>query len=156
MELLSVYLPKSSSTGTTSGYMEGGGLYALGLIHAGHGKAIIDYLMGQLKDAVNEPVRHGGCLGLGLAALGSGRHDVYDLLKQNLFLDDANVGEAAGNHRGFFYKKMKYTTLIFSRRFRRKSRLLQWLVFFVSSTRNVHFLCINPINAHLPTFTICT
>ena len=39
----------------------------------------------------------------------------------------------------------------FSRRFRRKSRLLRWLVFFVSSTRNVHFLC---INAHLPTFTI--
>ena len=100
MELLSVYLPKSSSTGTTSGYMEGGGLYALGLIHAGHGKAIIDYLMGQLKDAVNEPVRHGGCLGLGLAALGSGRHDVYDLLKQNLFLDDANVGEAAGMAMG--------------------------------------------------------
>ena len=28
-----------------------------------------------------------------------------------------------------------------------------WLVFFVSSTRNVPFLC---INAHLPTFTICT
>ncbi|XP_063715844.1 26S proteasome non-ATPase regulatory subunit 1-like [Symsagittifera roscoffensis] len=96
LDLLSVYLPKGSSTGTSSGYMEGGGLYALGLIHAGHGKAIIEYLMTQVKDAVNEPVRHGGCLGLGLAALGSGRYDVYDLLKQNLFLDDANVGEAAG------------------------------------------------------------
>ena len=30
------------------------------------------------------------------------------------------------------------------------------LFFFVSSTRNIHFLCINAINAHLPTFTICT
>ena len=28
--------------------------------------------------------------------------------------------------------------------------------FFDSSTRNVHFLCINAINAHLLTFTICT
>ena len=28
---------------------------------------------------------------------------------------------------------------VFSRRFRRKSRLFQWLVFFVSSTRSVHF-----------------
>ena len=42
---------------------------------------------------------------------------------------------------------------LFSRRFRRKSRLLQWLVFFVSSTRSVHFL---GINALLLTFTICT
>ena len=33
----------------------------------------------------------------------------------------------------------------FSRRFPRKSRLLQWLVFFVSSTRSVHFLCINAL-----------
>ena len=46
---------------------------------------------------------------------------------------------------------------VFSRRFRRKSRLLQWLVFFFRQfNAYVHFLCINPINAHLPTFTICT
>ena len=43
--------------------------------------------------------------------------------------------------------------IVFSRRFRRKSRLLQWLVFFRQFTRSVHFLC---INAHLPNFTICT
>jgi 26S proteasome regulatory subunit N2 len=95
LDLLSAYLPKSTAS-STSGFMEGGGLYALGLIHAGHGTHIIDYLMGQLKDAGNEPVRHGACLGLGLAALGTGRQDVYDMLKQNLYLDDANVGEAAG------------------------------------------------------------
>ena len=45
---------------------------------------------------------------------------------------------------------------VFSRRFRRKSRLLQWLVFFRQFNANVHFLCIKAINAHLPIFTICT
>jgi 26S proteasome regulatory subunit N2 len=80
----------------SAGYSEGGALYALGLIHANHGSAIIDYLHQQLRDATNEMIRHGGCLGLGLAALGSARKDLYDLLKSNLFQDDAITGEAAG------------------------------------------------------------
>lgn len=46
------YLPKE--VGPSSGYSEGGGLYALGLIHANHGANITDYLLGQLKDAQNE------------------------------------------------------------------------------------------------------
>lgn len=37
-------------------------------------------------------VRHGGALGLGLAALGTARQDVYDLLKANLYQDDAVTG----------------------------------------------------------------
>ena len=37
-------------------------------------------------------VRHGGALGLGLAALGTARQDVYDLLKSNLYQDDAVTG----------------------------------------------------------------
>lgn len=41
-------------------------------------------------------VRHGGCLGLGLAAMGTYRQDVYDQLRANLYLDDAVAGEAAG------------------------------------------------------------
>lgn len=41
-------------------------------------------------------VRHGGCLGLGLAAMGTHRQDVYEQLKFNLYQDDANTGEAAG------------------------------------------------------------
>lgn len=41
-------------------------------------------------------VRHGGCLGLGLAAMGTHRQDVYDQLKFNLYQDDAVTGEAAG------------------------------------------------------------
>lgn len=41
-------------------------------------------------------VRHGGSLGLGLAAMGTHRDDVYEQLKFNLYQDDANTGEAAG------------------------------------------------------------
>ncbi|XP_054156601.1 26S proteasome non-ATPase regulatory subunit 1-like [Oppia nitens] len=94
LHLMASYLPRDSGPG--SGYTEGGGLYALGLIHANHGSAIIDYLVNQLKDASNEAVRHGGCLGLGLAAMGTNRSDVYEILKSNLFQDDAITGEAAG------------------------------------------------------------
>lgn len=46
---MSSYLPKDTAAG--SAYSEGGGLYALGLIHANHGGEITDYLLGQLKDA---------------------------------------------------------------------------------------------------------
>lgn len=94
LALMQSYLPKES--GPSSGYSEGGGLYALGLIHANHGANIIEYLMNQLKDAQNENVRHGGCLGLGLAAMGTHRQDVYEQLKFNLYQDDAVTGEAAG------------------------------------------------------------
>lgn len=94
LHLMSSYLPKDNGPG--SGYTEGGGLYALGLIHANHGGNIIDYLLNQLKDATNEAVKHGGCLGLGLAAMGTHRQDVYEQLKYNLYQDDAVTGEAAG------------------------------------------------------------
>lgn len=94
LHLMQAYLPRDSGPGT--GYTEGGGLYALGLIHANHGAAITDYLLNQVKDAPNEATRHGGCLGLGLAAMGTNRQDVYDQLKLNLFQDDAVTGEAAG------------------------------------------------------------
>ncbi|XP_055328577.1 26S proteasome non-ATPase regulatory subunit 1-like [Paramacrobiotus metropolitanus] len=93
LKLMSTYLPKDAGAGS---YAEGGGLYALGLIHANHGtEQIVDYLSEQLKAASNEMVRHGGCLGLGLAAMSTARDDIYELLKQNLFQDDAITGEAA-------------------------------------------------------------
>jgi len=50
---MSTYLPKDSSNG--SSYQEGGGLYAIGLIHANHGRGkITDYLHTQLSGASNE------------------------------------------------------------------------------------------------------
>ena len=120
------YLPKDSA-GTSSGYAEGGGLYALGLIHANHGGDITEYLLGeprfislqslnsdprifgiliktnclislifnvllkfaiflgQVKEATSEQIKHGGCLGLGLAAMGTHRGDVYEQLKFCLY-----------------------------------------------------------------------
>merc|ERR1712168_1083978 len=94
LSLMQSYLPKESAT--SSGYAEGGGLYALGLIHANHGGEITEYLLGQVKDATSEQIKHGGCLGLGLAAMGSHRSDVYEQLKFCLYQDDAVTGEAAG------------------------------------------------------------
>lgn len=110
LHLMSSYLPKDSGPG--SGYTEGGGLYALGLIHANHGAGITEYLLGQLKEASNEVVRHGGCLGLGLAAMGTHRRDVYEQLKFTLYLDDAVTGEAAGIAMGLVMLGSKSATAI--------------------------------------------
>jgi 26S proteasome regulatory subunit N2 len=94
LNLMSAYLPKDSAN--NSPFSEGGGLYALGLIHANHGGEIIEYLFNQLKTAPTEPVKHGACLGIGLAAMGTARQDIYEELKNNLYKDDAVIGEAAG------------------------------------------------------------
>ena len=56
LSLMSTYLPKD--TGPGSAYQEGGGLYALGLIHANHGGNIIEYLLGQLKEASTDVSRN--------------------------------------------------------------------------------------------------
>ncbi|VDN98821.1 unnamed protein product [Rodentolepis nana] len=96
LRLMSAYLPKDASGSSGSFYTEGGGLYALGLIHANHGGSMTEYLFNQCKEATAEPVRHGACLGLGLAAMGTGREDIYDQIKQHLYQDDAITGEAAG------------------------------------------------------------
>lgn len=110
LELMETYLPKDSASGT--GYAEGGGLYALGLIHANHGGEITDYLIGKVKEGGNEPLRHGGCLGLGLAAMGTRRADVYDQLKFNLYQDDAVTGEAAGLAMGLVELGSKSATAV--------------------------------------------
>ncbi|CAL1544748.1 unnamed protein product [Lymnaea stagnalis] len=110
LNLMSQYLPKDMGPG--SSYSEGGGLYALGLIHANHGGEITDYLLNQLKDASTDMVRHGGCLGLGLAAMGSARQDIYEQLKFNLFQDDAVTGEAAGLAMGLVMLGTKSSTAI--------------------------------------------
>lgn len=99
LHLLAPYLPKipAPAAGTTAGYTEGGALYALGLIYANHGLSIIDYLLNHLKENhYNEAIRHGACLGVGLAAMGTLRVDIYEQLKLFLYQDDAITGEAAG------------------------------------------------------------
>jgi len=98
LKLMASYLPKDPAGG--SPYQEGGALYALGMIHANHGAAIIPYLTEQLQSATNETVKHGGCLGLGLAAMTSKNSEIYEQLKNNLYQDDAIIGEAAGLSMG--------------------------------------------------------
>ena len=49
---MSSYLPKDS-TGS-SPYAEGGGLYAIGLIHANHGLHVMDYIAQELKSNNSE------------------------------------------------------------------------------------------------------
>ncbi|XP_078736273.1 26S proteasome non-ATPase regulatory subunit 1 [Lampetra fluviatilis] len=110
LQLMATYLPKDSSPG--SAYQEGGGLYALGLIHANHGGEITEYLLNQLKNANSDIVRHGGCLGLGLAAMGTARQDVYEQLKFNLYQDDAVTGEAAGLAMGLVMLGSRSATAI--------------------------------------------
>ena len=96
LHLMSTYLPKD--TGAGSAYSEGGGLYALGLIHVNHGGEMSDYLLDQLKEASTDIARHGGCLGLGLAAMGTAKPDYYEQLKFNLYQDDAVTGNYEYNN----------------------------------------------------------
>jgi len=110
LHLMSTYLPKDSSP--ASAYSEGGGLFALGLIHANHGGEMTEYLLNQLKEATSDMVRHGGCLGLGLAAMGTARQDIYEQLKYNLYQDDAVTGEAAGLAMGLVMLGTKSATAI--------------------------------------------
>ncbi|XP_041353405.1 26S proteasome non-ATPase regulatory subunit 1-like [Gigantopelta aegis] len=110
LHLMSSYLPKDTGPGST--YSEGGGLFALGLIHANHGGDITDYLLTQLKEASTDMVRHGGCLGVGLAAMGTARQDIYEQLKFNLYQDDAVTGEAAGLAMGLVMLGTKSATAI--------------------------------------------
>ncbi|KAE9550228.1 hypothetical protein FO519_006548, partial [Halicephalobus sp. NKZ332] len=98
-KLLDPYLPKGEPD--QFGYKEGGSLYAYGLIHANHGSPnVIDYLQKQLSNATTSAVRHGACLGLGIAAMGTHNEAVYTQLREILFQDDAVVGEAAGTAMG--------------------------------------------------------
>lgn len=70
----------------------------LGLIHANHGNdKAISYLMRELSGSSAPAVRHGVCLGAGLACLGTRNRNIYDNIKQSaLYSDDAVTGEAAG------------------------------------------------------------
>jgi 26S proteasome regulatory subunit N2 len=71
MAVLGPYLPPDhgESAPHSSPYSEGGSLYALGLIHAGHGREVKDYLKGKLRASTDETRQHGAALGLGVACM---------------------------------------------------------------------------------------
>lgn len=78
-KLLDPYLPKGEPD--NFGFKEGGSLYAYGLIHANHGNSkVITYLRDQLQNARTSAARHGACLGLGLAAMGTQDDEVFMVL----------------------------------------------------------------------------
>ncbi|KAI0721359.1 26S proteasome regulatory complex non-ATPase subcomplex Rpn2/Psmd1 subunit [Cerioporus squamosus] len=104
MNILGPYLPaqaQDSSTGANA-YMEGGALYAMGLVNAGcgSGQEVENYLRNMLRNSVSEVVQHGAALGLGVAGMGGKSAEAYDDLKQTLFTDSAVAGEAAGYAMG--------------------------------------------------------
>lgn len=103
-KIMGPYLPGSRST---SRYIKGGSLYALGLIYAGFGRDIIDYLKSHIienssatGDEDIDVLLHGASLGIGLAAMGSASTDVYESLKEVLYNDSAVSGEAAAMGMG--------------------------------------------------------
>ncbi|EGG23821.1 26S proteasome regulatory subunit S1 [Cavenderia fasciculata] len=91
--ILKSYLP--ASTPNAHPYSESGALYALGLIHAGHGEAVTSYLQEKLRYN-NVILQHGASLGIGLSEMATGNDEIYEDLKGILYNDDAISGEAAG------------------------------------------------------------
>ncbi|KAG7450628.1 uncharacterized protein BT62DRAFT_991500 [Guyanagaster necrorhizus] len=102
MTILGPYLPQGGGESTMQGaaYSEGGALYALGLISAGCGSSVTDYLRETLRSAQGEVVQHGAALGLGIAAMGSKNAETFEDLKSVLFMDSAVAGEASGYAMG--------------------------------------------------------
>ncbi|KAI3865964.1 hypothetical protein MKX03_036823 [Papaver bracteatum] len=94
--LMAPYLPQNGTAGGGSPYSEGGALYALGLIHANHGVGIKQFLRDSLRSTNAEVIQHGACLGLGLASLGTADEEIYEDIKNVLYMDSAVAGEAAG------------------------------------------------------------
>ncbi len=81
MTVLGPYLPSAdgSTAPHASPYSEGGSLFALGLIHAKHGKEVQDYLMERLKTHQDEVVLHGAALGLGMAGMASNNEGQFSV-----------------------------------------------------------------------------
>ncbi|EZF75686.1 hypothetical protein H105_02870 [Trichophyton soudanense CBS 452.61] len=98
-KLLAPYLPKESMAGvgnSGSVYSQGGSLYAFGLIYANHEGWAVDHIREHFNKATEEVVQHGGALGLGVAAMGTGDEGIYADLNKVLNADLALNGEAVG------------------------------------------------------------
>ena len=81
-------------------------MYALGFIHANHGSNIVDYLMNAISDPNDSEIKlHGGCLGLGIAAMGTDNNAYYEQLKTIMYAQQNGsvAGEAAGIAMGLVH-----------------------------------------------------
>jgi 26S proteasome regulatory subunit N2 len=98
MRVLKPMLPNPAEP-TQSNSVAGGSLYALGLIHANRGAIegdeALPFLVNHLSHH-DEIVRHGACLGVGLAAMGSCNELAFAEMTNVLFQPSAIGQEAAG------------------------------------------------------------
>ncbi|OII72697.1 RPN2 26s proteasome regulatory subunit [Cryptosporidium ubiquitum] len=89
----------SNSGGNALGgqYSEGGSFFALGLINASYmDPKAKEYLLEKLRNPQrNEVLQHGASLGLGIMGFGSCDTELYDELRNVLYMDNAVAGEAA-------------------------------------------------------------
>lgn len=78
-------------------YSEGGAFFALGLINTSHiDPEAKEYLLDKLKNPQrNEVLQHGASLGLGVMGFGSCDQELYEELRNVLYMDNAVAGEAA-------------------------------------------------------------
>ena len=95
--ILRDYLPGGQNA--KSLYCIGGAYYAIGLIHAGtNDPEIRTFFNEALSRPGNnkEAIQHGIYLGLGLLAMASHDQDLYEMVREGIYTDDALIGEAAG------------------------------------------------------------
>eukprot|EP01062_Namystynia_karyoxenos_P019298 TRINITY_DN1724_c0_g1_i3.p1 TRINITY_DN1724_c0_g1~~TRINITY_DN1724_c0_g1_i3.p1 ORF type:complete len:1120 (+),score=514.38 TRINITY_DN1724_c0_g1_i3:98-3361(+) len=120
MQMFEKYLPPSPAASGGHPYQEGGALYGLGLIHAPIGcnlsedaaelavvgnsgekttrpREVLNYLIQCLQSAgqEREQIAHGATLGIGLSSMASRDENLYELLKQTMYQDNAVGGESA-------------------------------------------------------------
>ncbi|KAL9644481.1 hypothetical protein ABK040_009347 [Willaertia magna] len=101
LTILKPYLPSegASTTGANAAsvFSEGGALFGLGIIHSNHlANDMTEYLLKVVGNQQTDPVtQHGACFGLGLCGMATEDAQLYEKLKDILFLDNAVSGEAA-------------------------------------------------------------
>ncbi|CAG9328733.1 unnamed protein product [Blepharisma stoltei] len=102
LEILKPYLPTDGRASTGSQYSEGGALYAMGLIHANYAlPEAVNFILNSLSgNSRNEVIQHGACLGLGLTTMATHDMTMFEHLKNVLYTDSANSGEAAAYAMG--------------------------------------------------------
>lgn len=95
LKIIQPHLHGSGKEGGGS-YQEGGAFYAIGLAFSNYGNNITNHFSSYSIDKMDSVVQHGYALGIGLAAMGTCRKDLYSQIMKILQKDEAVSGEGAG------------------------------------------------------------